>query len=83
MLPSNSVKRILGRTCAAVGYVIKPLADALVHIGTGGDVEQSLIGFGILHNSLGLAFHGEHDGPLAFLSCFMKSPERRRKVVSD
>ena len=51
----------------AVGYVIKPLADTLVHIGAGGDVEQALIGFGVLHNGLGLALDREHYGPLAFL----------------
>src|ERR1035441_2538101 len=67
MFPANSVKRFLGRPCAAPGYVIKPLANALVHIGAGGDVEQALIGFGVLHNGLGLALDREHYGPLAFL----------------
>jgi hypothetical protein len=35
---------------------------------------------GILHDSRRLPLYGKHYGRLLFLSCFMKSPERRRKV---
>ena len=64
--------------------VIQALTDAFLRIDTGGNIEQSLIGLGILDDGRRLPLHGEHHRALAsLLSCFMKSPERRRKVVSD
>jgi hypothetical protein len=67
MFAANSVKRFLGRACAAVGYVIKSLPDTLLNVGAGGNVEQALIRFGVLDDGLGLALNGKHYGPLAFL----------------
>src|SRR5580692_1221797 len=58
-----------------------PLANALGGVGFGRDVEQSLIRSRILYDYRGLAFDGQYTRPLLFLSCFMKSPDRRRKVV--
>jgi hypothetical protein len=64
--------------------VLQTLAGALLGIGTGGDVEQALVGFGVLHDGRRPPPHSQHTtGRLVFLSCFMKSPDRRRNVVSD
>ena len=65
---------------ASVGYAIKFLADAFLSIGADGNVEQALMGFAVLHDSRRLPLHREHHGALALLSCFMKSPDRRRKA---
>jgi hypothetical protein len=83
MLTANVVEHLLGRSCAATGYVIKPLADSFVYVGASGDVEQPLIGSGILDDRFGLALHGENHRPPALLELFHEIPERRRKVVSD
>jgi hypothetical protein len=36
------------------------LADAFCYIGAGGNIEQALVAFGILHHSRRLSFHREH-----------------------
>jgi hypothetical protein len=63
--------------------LFEALTDALISIGAGRNVEEALIGLRVLHHRGGLALHVSTKGRLLFLSCFMKSPERRRKVVSD
>ena len=83
MFAVNLVKYLPRRVSASVGYVIKPLTDAFLCIGAGGNVEQALIGFGVLHEAAAFPFTVSTTGRVLFLSCFMKSPERRRKVVSD
>src|SRR5579864_1214988 len=47
--------------------ILKALSDAFLGIGARGNVEQTLIGFGVLHNSRRFALHGEHHWALAFL----------------
>jgi len=69
--------------CSSFFHILQTLADAFLRVGTGGNVKQALIGLGVLHDGRGLPLHPKHHGRLLFLSCFMKSPERRRKVVSD
>jgi len=54
--------------------LLQALADAFASVGAGCDIEQPLICPGILDDGFGLAFHGEHHGPLALLICFIKSP---------
>jgi len=83
MVAANLVKYLSRRASASVGYVIQALTDAFLCIRAGGNVEQPLIGFSILHYSPAFPFTVSTTGRLLFLSCFMKSPERRRKVVSD
>jgi hypothetical protein len=53
-----------------VGYVFQPLANSFVYVGAGGDIEQTLMGFHILHNGFSLTLHCEHHGPLALLEVF-------------
>ena len=47
--------------------VVQALPDRFVNVGACGDVEQPLIGFCVLHDSLGLAVDGQHYRPLALL----------------
>ena len=57
MFAANLVKDISRRASASVGYIIEPLTDAFLCIGAGGNVEQALIGFGVLHDSRRLPLH--------------------------
>ena len=83
MFSADVVEYFFGGASASVGYVIKALTDTFHGVGTGRNVEQALIGVGILHDSRCFALHRKHHGRLLFLTCFMTSPERRRKVVKD
>jgi hypothetical protein len=65
MLLANPVKDFPRRAGAAVGGVIKALADCLVYVSAGGDVEQTLICFGVLNDCFGFAFNRKDDGSLA------------------
>ena len=66
MFAANLVKHLSRRACASVGDVIKPLADTFLGIGPRGNIEQSLIGFGVLYDGRCFALHHEDDGALAF-----------------
>src|SRR5260370_4966661 len=55
------------RTDAALFYVLKPLADSLSGIRLRCDVEQTLIGFGILNDRFRFARNGENPRLLGFL----------------
>src|SRR3981189_887493 len=67
MFATDAVKYFFGGAGAPVGHVIKPLADSLFRIRAGGDVEQALVSFGVLHDGGSLPLDGEHHGALAFL----------------
>ncbi len=58
------------RTHAALLYILKPLPDSLSHVGLSRDVEETLIGFGILHDRFRFAIDGENQGSLGFLKTF-------------
>jgi hypothetical protein len=66
-LATDVVKYFFGGAGAPVGHVIKPLADSLFRIRTGGDVEQALVGFGVLHDGGSPPLDVEHHRALAFL----------------
>ena len=51
---------------------LKALPDTFLGVGLSSNIEQSLIGFGVLHDGC-FPLHCEYHGTLAFLSCFMKS----------
>jgi len=64
-------------------HILQALMDTFLRIGAGGDVEQALISCSILYDGRRFPLHCKHHGALAFFNCFIKSPDRRRKVVSD
>jgi hypothetical protein len=61
--------------------VFDALPDSLNRIGLCGDVEQTLIGFGILDDRFRLSIDRKNQRFLRFLSCFMSFPGLRRNVV--
>src|SRR5271165_2418524 len=70
MLLSDFFESLARRPGAALGDVIKPLADSLMDIRLGGDVQQTLVGLRILDYGFGFAFDREHHGPLGLLKLF-------------
>src|SRR5260370_23967064 len=44
--------------------LVQALADAFLRISVGGNVEQALIGFGVLHDGRRLPLHRKHHGPV-------------------
>jgi hypothetical protein len=83
MLCSEILEKLPRPPHLPVFRVVQTLTDVFLCIGASGNVEQTLIGFGILHDGRCLPFHGSTTGRLVLLSCFIKSPDRRRKVVID
>jgi hypothetical protein len=56
----------------SVFRVLKALTNAFVGIGVRGDIEQTLIGLGVLDDGYCLAIHSENYGALALLKMFHK-----------
>jgi hypothetical protein len=84
MLAANLVEDLPRRASASMGYVIKPLADALVCVGTGRNVEQALIGLGVLHDGGRLPLHRKHHGTLALLELFHEvAGTSRREIINE
>jgi hypothetical protein len=54
-------------THAALLYILKPLPDSLSFVGLRGNVEEALIGLGILDDGFRFAIHGENQRPLGLL----------------
>jgi hypothetical protein len=77
------LEELLGGPDSSLACVFDALPDAFPGIGAGGDIQQSLVGCGILDTAAALPFTVSTIGRLLFLICLMKSPERRRKVVRD
>jgi len=48
--------------------VLKALPDAFLGVGMGGYIEQTLIGFSVLHDGGCFPLDCEHDGELAFFT---------------
>lgn len=60
-----------GSHIASAG-VFEALPDSFASVRLRGDVEQALIGFGILNHGPSLAFDGEHHGALGLLELLHK-----------
>src|SRR5216683_7650282 len=74
MAPAQLVEHFAGRTRPSVDDIVHALPNSLVNVGAGGAVEQSLIGFRVLHNGLGPALDGQDHRPLALLHLLKKFP---------
>ena len=55
------------RTHAALPYVFESLTYPFARIGLGGDVQKTLVSFGVLHNGLGFAVNRKNQWALRFL----------------
>ena len=49
----------------------QPLTDTLPCVGPGGDIEQPLVGLGILRDCRGFSLYTKDHGAFRFLRCFM------------
>jgi hypothetical protein len=57
------VEHLARRPGPATYNVVKTLPDALGHAGLGRQIEQLLIGFGVLHHGGGFSIHGQNQQP--------------------
>jgi len=67
MLCFKGFEEILRGASASIFYIGETLADSLLRAPSRGDIQQSLIGFRVLHDGSRLTLHCENDGPLAAL----------------
>src|SRR3984957_8298907 len=70
--PAQLVEHLAGGPSSAVIDVVQALPDRFVNVGARSDIEQPLILFRVLHDSLRLTIDGQHYGPLAFLDLLQK-----------
>src|SRR5580704_11992916 len=70
--PAQLVEHLAGWPSSAVIDVVQALPDCFVNVGACGDIEQSLILFRILNDSLGLAVDSQHHRLLALLDLLEK-----------
>src|SRR5450755_2903245 len=79
----EALEKLPRRADLALFCVLQPLTDALVGVGLGSNVEQALIGFGVLHDGRSLSLYGQHHGALGFLELFHEitrpATERRQR----
>lgn len=75
MSPPNLVKDFPCRPRTAVGCIIKPLANRLMHIGAGGNVEQTSICIVLLDNGLSLAFDRQRSEAFSLLELLHKAAQ--------
>ena len=54
--------------------IFKALTDSFLCIGSGGNVEQMLIGFSVLNHGRNIPLHLRHHGALTFFQLFHKTP---------
>jgi hypothetical protein len=54
-------------THPALAYILQSLAYAFGGIGSGSDVQQALVGFGVLNNGFGFAVNRENQRAFRFL----------------
>jgi hypothetical protein len=64
MLGFELVEEFAGRADSSFHNVIKSLADAFMNIGLSRDVEQSLVGGGVLNDGSCLSVDSQHYGAL-------------------
>jgi len=60
-------------------HVVQSLADTLLRVGAGRDIEQALIRFGILDDGGGFALDREHDRAFRLLQLFHEVARRPAK----
>jgi len=83
------VEKLSDWSCTAMCYVVEPLANTFLSIGARGNVEQTLIGFGVLHDRCSFAVNREHYRAFGLLELFHEVAGRpakcsqRLNVTSD
>src|ERR1700722_195097 len=67
MLTAERFQRFPRRPDAAFSHILAALPDAFLGVCLGCDIEQTLIGCGVLHHRRGLAVDRQHHWPFGFL----------------
>src|SRR5437660_4287559 len=84
MVAAEHLQCFTGRTHTTLLYVFEALPDSLKPIGLCGNVEQALIGFGILHDRFRLSIDRKNQRFLRFLKVLHELPwiaaERRHRL---
>src|SRR5271169_5726755 len=84
MAPAELSEYLFGWPSPTVSNVVQALPDRFVNISACRDIEQPLILFRVLYDSLSLAVHGQHYGALGLLDLFEKlpriAPEGRKRL---
>src|ERR1700683_147114 len=89
MFAADLVKYFFRSASPPEGHATKPLTDASLCPDTGRNIEQALIGFGILDNSRSFPFHRQNHGALTLLELFHEvagtsaESSQRLNVLSD
>jgi hypothetical protein len=73
------VEKLTDWSCTAMCYVVEPLANTFLSIGARGNVEQTLIGFGVLHHGCCFAVNREHYRAFGLLELFHEVAGRPAK----
>src|SRR5437016_14030961 len=74
MVAAEDFQSFTRRTHTTLLYVFEALPDALKRIGLCGNVEQALIGLGILHDRFRLSIDGKNQRFLRFLEVLHELP---------
>jgi hypothetical protein len=72
MAAPEDFQRFASRTHAALFQVFEALTDAFEYICLRGDIQEALIGFGILHDGFGLTVDGENEWFFGLFEMFYK-----------
>jgi hypothetical protein len=89
MLGFEIVEKLPRRPDLSFLRVLQPLTDAFLDIGMGSNVEQTLVGFGILYDSRSPSLYRKHHGALIFFKLFHEVPgpppegRQRLDVIRD
>src|ERR1700674_3289285 len=76
---ANLVEHLTRRTGAAFGGIFKALADAFGRAGFGRQIEEPLIGLGILHHGGGFSIHRQHKGTF----CLSEVTQKFRRMIAE
>jgi predicted nucleic acid-binding Zn ribbon protein len=82
MSAANLVKYFSCRASTSECDVVQTLTDTFLSIGAGGNVEEALIGLGVLHNGSGFSVHCQHHRTFRLFELFHEftgRPAKRRQ----
>ncbi|HUH62187.1 MAG TPA: hypothetical protein VLZ50_04270 [Terracidiphilus sp.] len=65
-------EKLSRRADPSLSGIFESLANPFASIGTGGNIKQSLVGFGILHDGGGLASNRQHHWPFGLFELSQK-----------